>query len=479
MIGRAYPYNGSEADARRLDCHLWKDDGQRPKLSEIRNLFVHGSADGMAVMAALRAASNAKIAFWHIIVSPRKTLNQKERVTVVDLVIAELKATEHPLMVFSHNEKPRARKGGGANHLHLVLGHVSPVSFRALDMRQHAPRLHKVMALAAYHVEGVATASPWHKSIVMTLRGEGNPHVADWLVDSLGEAPVLRHPRMTDRMRRSTQASGFALASFQAGVERLWTMGATQSEMEAFSSANGVAIQTGQSPTMIVFYHGALFLGTLDRILRQDARTVYEEAKHRVPRLLGAGAVQAFSDVRSSGMQGPEQPEKLQVPALTRPQSLARQRKVDQLEDKLTSLRLERLHLVYEGLSGSHRPGAAALSPRPLSEPGILLDHDGQSRERAETSYPANPHPIEGGTPQDTMADRINRLLHAEAILETAVMALWQDHSWTSASFLELMRFAEKTVNFRKVSAVAGAGTSVGEADAEVGHEISGFPRPR
>ena len=66
-----------------------------------------------------------------------------------------------------------------------------------------------------------------------------------------------------------------------------------------------------------------------------------------------------------------------------------------------------------------------------------------------------------------------------QAILETAVMALWQDHSWTSASFLELMRFAEKTVNFRKVSAVAGAGTSVGEADAEVGHEISGFPRPR
>jgi hypothetical protein len=475
MIGRAYPYDGSEADARRLDCHLWKDDGQRPLLSDVRNLFVHDSGEGMAVMAALRASSNAKIAFWHIIVSARKTLNQKERAAVVDLIIAELKASQHPLMVFSHNEKPRARKGGGANHLHAVLGHVSPVSFRALDMRQHAPRLHKVMALAAYHIEGVATASPWHKSIVKTLRAEGNPHVADWLVDSLGAVPILKPPRMTDSMRRSAQAVGFALPSFQADLERLWTTGAAQSELEAFLSDIGVAIQAAQSPTTIAFFYRAVFVGTLHRILRQDAATVYEEAKRRFPGLLGADVVPAVSDVQSSGIHEPEQPKKSEVPASTRRQKLERQRKVDQLEARLTSLRLERLHLVYGQGRGSPEVELVLPSGGPVSPPDLLLDHDEASIAREEMPYPVHPRAAERGRPHGPMGDRIKRLLHAEAVLEAAVMALWQDHSWTSASLLELMRFAGKAVYSRNLSTGAEAGRSADEADAEMGCQLSGF----
>jgi hypothetical protein len=477
MIGRAFPYNGSEAEARQLDSHLWKDDGQRPDLSELRNLFVHDSGQGMAVMAALRAASNAKIAFWHIIVSPRKTLDAKERATVVDLVIAELKAVAHPLMVFSHNEKPRARQGGGGNHLHLVLGHVSPVSFRALDMRQYAPRLHKV---AAYQIEGVATASPWHKSIVRTLRAEGNLQVAAWLVDSLGEAPVLKRPRMTDSMRRSAQAAGFALPSFQAGLARLWTTGAAQPDLEAFLSENGVAIRAGRSPHRVAFYHGELFLGTLDRILRLDPATVYDQAKLRFPGLLGANAVQAFSEsIRNSKMHQPEQPKRLEVPGSTRRLDLERQRKVDDLEEKLACLRLERLHLIYDRARAYPQAEVPVLSGAPLLQPDHLLDHDGQSRPRDETPYTANPHAVDRGRLQGEMADHIKRLLHAEAILEAAVLALWQDHRWISESSLELLRFAEKSVTSCNVNAAARAGTSAGELDAGVEHEPSRLPHPR
>jgi len=360
-----------------------------------------------------------------------------------------------------------------------VLGHVSPVTFRALDMRQHAPRLHKVMALASYHIEGVATASPWHKSIVRTLRAEGNPHVADWLVDSLGEAPILKPPRMTDSMRRSAQAVGFALPSFQAGLERLWTTGVVQSELAAFLSENGVAIRVGQSPCAIAFYHGALFVGTLHRILRQDSATVYDEATRRFPRLLGASAAQAFSDVQSSGVHQPEQPNNLEVPGSRRRLNLERQRKLDALEDKLTDLRLERLHLVYERALGSPQAGVPVHSRRPLSEPDLLLDHDRQSRTRAETPCPANPPAVERGCPQGEMADRIRLLLHAEAILDAAVMALWQDQTWIARSSIELLRFAAKTVNSSNVNAEAAVETSAAEAEPSVEHECSRLPHPR
>jgi hypothetical protein len=450
MIGRAYSYVGSEADARRLDAHLWKDDGQRPELSDVRNLLVHDTGQGMAVLAALKAASNAKIAFWHIIVSPRKTLNQEERDAVVDLIIAEFAAGEHPLMVFSHNDKPRARKGGGANHLHLLLGHVSPVSFRALNMRQHAPRLHKVMALTAYQVEGVATASPWHKSIVGALRAEGHPHVADWLVDSLGEAPIIKAPRMTDSMRRSAQRAKFPLPFFQAGLERCWNTGAAQSEFGAFLSQNEVVIRAARSPTVIAFYHGALFVGALHRILRQDSKVVYEEAKRRFPQMLGASAVQALSDVQSSGI---ERPKLWEVPGPTRRRSLDLQRKVDDLEDKLASLRVERLHLIYQLASGS--------SPRhdPVSEADFLLDPDRQSRAHRDTPNRQNAPVVERSRLHGETADRIKRLLHAEAVLDTAVMLLWMDPHWMGKSSHELLRFAKRVVN-SGISNVAGGGGS-------------------
>jgi hypothetical protein len=472
MIGRAYCYDGREADARRLDRHLWKDDGQRPQLSDVRNLFVHDSVDGMAVMATLKAASKAKIAFWQIIISSRKTLKAKEVGTVVDLVVAELRASEHPLMVFSHSEKPRARKGGGANHLHLVLGHVSPVSFRALDMRHHAPRLHKVMALAAYRIEGVATASPWHKSIVRTLRAEGHPQVADWLVDSLGEVPIMRPSRMTDGMRRSAQAAGFALPSFQASLERLWTTGAAQSELEIFLSENGVAVQPGKSPTTIALFHRTLFVGTLDRILRLDAVTVYDEAKRRYPRLLGEGAVQDFSDGQLSGTRRGQESAKWGVSSSPRQLSLKRQEKLDQFESKLTDLRLERLQLVYKKAPGSPQQRKAVPSPEPLFASDLLIEH-GRTTVR---EYPASQPAAERGCPQDAIAGRIERLLNAESILDAAVTALWQDDKWVLASSSELLRFAHKMVKSFKSNNGPGIRTSAGKAIA-VDHDLSGFLR--
>jgi hypothetical protein len=473
MIGRAFAYKGSEADARRLDRHLWKDDNQQPDLCEMRNLFVHDSAEGMSVMTALRAASNAKINFWHIIVSPRKTLDAEERATVVDLLIAELKAGSHPLMVFCHNEKPRARRGGGGNHLHLVLGHVSPLTFHALDMRHHAPRLHKVMTVAAYQLEGVATASPWHKTILRSLRAEGNVAVADWLVDSLGEAPVLKPSRMTDSMRRSADAAGFALASFQAGLDRLWTTGAAQPELETFLSENGVAIRLGRSPNRIAFYHGELFVGTLDRILRLDASTVYNQATRRFSGLLDTHVVEGFPDsVRNSRKHQPPVAKALDDAMSSRRLSLQRQRRIDKLEAKLVSLRLERLHLMYDRAHLNRGAEVPTASAGLLPEPALLLGHDWQSEPVRERLYTAKTPAVERHGSEDKVAARIKRLLGAEAILETAVSAVWQDDRWISASPVELLRWAKKSVTYRKLDTGGDVGSAIED-------ENSGVAKPK
>ncbi|WP_027575751.1 relaxase/mobilization nuclease domain-containing protein [Bradyrhizobium sp. WSM1743] len=399
MITRAFPYRGSLTDARRLDAHLWKEKDQRPELVEMRNLCVRQTIDGMQVMAALTAASRAEIAFWHVYVSPRKTLTADEAAKVVDLVVTELKAHDHPLIVFAHNDKPRA--GGGANHLHLLIGHVSPITFRALDMRHHAPRLHKVMALAAYLIEGQAVPSRWQKSIVRALRADGYDHVADWLIDELGVAPVINAPRMTDSMRRSAQAAGFPLTGFQSELERLWKSPATESEIAWFLVRNGVALRRGNAASGIALYHEKLFVGSLHRILRQDASTVHQEAQRRIPRLLDAD-----ESIAPNAAPSRASPEHLKPSDAERRARLDLQKRIDAVEGELASLKTERLSLIYQ-------PGHAG------------------SRERKS---------------RDEIATRIRRLARAESILERAISLLWQDAGWMARSELELMQAAEKIV---------------------------------
>lgn len=399
MIARAFPYRGSLTDARRLDAHLWSKKDQRPELVEMRNLCAHETIDGMQVMAALTAASRAEIAFWHLYVSPRKTLTAAEAAKVVDLVVTELKAHDHPLMVFAHNDKPRA--GGGANHLHLLIGHVSPMTFRALDMRHHAPRLHKVMALAAYLIEGKAVPSRWQESIIEALRADGNDHVADWLIDELGVVPVIDAPRMTDSMRRSAQAAGFPLTGFQSGLKSLWKSPATESEIALFLARNGVGVRRGNAANVIAFHHEKLFVGSLHRILRQAASIIYQEAQRRIPRLLDAD-----ESIAPNAAPSRTSLERLKPSDAERRARLDLQKRIDAIEGQLAGLKTERLSLIYQ--------------PR----------HAGSRDQKS----------------RDEIATRIRRLARAESILEEAISLLWQDAGWMARSELELMQVAEQIV---------------------------------
>jgi hypothetical protein len=76
-----------------------------------------------------------------------------------------------------------------------------------LNMRHYLPRLHKAAAVASFKLGCRMLLSPYHCSIVKFLRAEGRPAIAQCLVDSLGESPRLRPPRMTDAMRRSAAAA--------------------------------------------------------------------------------------------------------------------------------------------------------------------------------------------------------------------------------------------------------------------------------
>jgi hypothetical protein len=416
LIARIYRYRGSTTEIRRLDAHLWKREGQEPELWEVRNLYVGNSADGMAVMSTLRAAApRARVAFWQIVVSPTKTLDDAERRVVVDLIVEELEAADHPLIAFSHEEKPRARRGGGGNHLHVVIGHISPLSHRALGMRQVLPRLHKAMAIAAYRIGAVPAASPWHKSIVATLAKEKNGAVADWLIQSFGESPMRKPPRMSDSMRRSAEAAGFDISSFQAALERRWTAGAGQAELKLFLDRSGVVIRQGRLADVIAFHKGALFVGALHRILRRDAPTVHAEAARRIPRLLGLNCDEARSSLQDFDL-GPNDRWSKENDRGFR---LRRQRKVDRLEDRLASLRLER-RLVAEAAAHS---GAAD----PAFDAG-LADRDGHRMANA---------------------DRMARISHAEVVLEAAVRLLWDDYRWADRSIRDLLKFSQELVNFR------------------------------
>jgi hypothetical protein len=383
MIIKAYKYKGGLSDARRLNEHLWKDEGgQRPELSETRHLYAADTLAGMRVMQSLQRGSRAKIAFWHLSVSPTTTLDASDRTRVVNLIIRELKAEAHPLIVWSHNEKPRARRGGGAGHFHCVLGHVSPTTGLTLDMRNHVQRLQKVAAIAAFDIEGQTSVSSYHRSIVTHLRREGRPDVARWLTDLARKASPLQQPCMTDAMRRSAAAVGFELPSFQAKLQRLWNSGASEQAFDELLSDAGVMIRRGdRSPDTVLLYRGDLPVGVLSRILRQPRSLVCQEASSRFPGLLGKPRI--VGDISKSGPTSSI--EKL------------RQETTDRLDAMLRRLRTEILVLTYNP-----------------------------------------PHPKKG--PDETpIAEQLQKLTEGEAIFDRALHLLWSDDHWVSEPIVKLL----------------------------------------
>ena len=64
MIIKAFKYKSGKEGARRLNRHLWKQEGQRVEWSEMRNLYVRDTEAGMRVMRCLKEGSKAEIVFW-------------------------------------------------------------------------------------------------------------------------------------------------------------------------------------------------------------------------------------------------------------------------------------------------------------------------------------------------------------------------------------------------------------------------------
>ena len=401
MIIKAFKYKSGKKGAQRLNRHLWKQEDQRVEWSETRNLYVRDTEAGMRVMRCLKEGSQAEIVFWHIVISPRTKLNEIDRKRVVDLVIAELRADTHPLMVLSHLDKLRARPGGAAGHLHLVLGHVCPITFRALDMRNHLQRLRKVMAIAAFEIEGTIALGPFHGGIAAYLIKEGRGDVAAWLTDLAATAPPPRRPRMTDAMRRAAAAVGFGLPSFQAQLERLWHAGAPEAEFTAFLSGAEVTVRRGdRSPHAVLFYHKGIQVGVLHHILRQPSLGVSE------------GAMQRYPDLCTGPWATAEAPKETSKTLAT-----LRQEKTDKLEASLRGLRREMLDLTYTRAKSSHTVGDAA---RPTT-------------------------------------DRIEKLTHAVAIFEGAIDLMWEDDSWISRPIEALLSHSKRLLTSPRIEDPDGA----------------------
>jgi hypothetical protein len=414
MIGKAYPYSGSPASCARLNAHLWSDDGQTPELSETRNLYVSDSLTGLAVMRALKNASRAEISFWHIIVAPRFSVDQHQRRTIVDMVVEEFNAHTHPLLVFAHKDKPRARRGGGGNHVHLLLGHVCPSSRRALVMRHVAPRLHKVMAKGAFFLEGHYTRSPWQRSIVESLKSENELGIACWLVESERNAPKKMPASMNDRMRRAAAAANFDIAWFQAHLERLWANRATEEEVQHFLREIGVGWRT--EPDRIAFYVNDLFVGQFDRIVRQTPATFAKDVKCRFPNLFGPSAPSAFSPPPRKNDGSPKK-------GMRRPFELRRQRLLDELEKKIVSLALERVRILYD----PKRLMSEISSREAIAHHPFISDSYSDTEERLKA-----------------LAARVDQLLNAERIIDFAIQAVWLDDELACQSMVDVISYARR-----------------------------------
>lgn len=397
MIVKAYRYKGS-AGARRLNDYLWQDHSQRTELCEVRNLYVADTLAGMRVMQCLQRVSRATIAFWHITISPATPLDEKDRTRVIDLIITELKATDHPLMVWSHNEKLRARRGGAASHFHCVLGHVSPTTDLALDMRNHVQRLQKVAAVASFDIEGQTPVSSYHHSIATHLVREGRPDVAHWLTDLAKNASRLQQPRMRDTMRRSAAVADLDLAAFQAKLQRLWSSGASEQAFDKLFSDACVMIRQGDCPPdSVLLSCGDRLVGVLHCVLRQPRAQVYEEA----PSLFGKPRI---------ADDNPKARRTFKIEKL-------RQETTDRLEVTLRRMRTEILKLTYNPANSE-----------------VTSEGDGKRN-----------------------AERIKELAEGEAKFDRAIDLLWSDDALVSLSIEKLIIRAGRSLKAGKTPPVRPA----------------------
>jgi hypothetical protein len=422
MIVRAYPYGGSNSDAAQLSAYLHETKNQRPRIVESRNIFVPDILAGLGVMRCFQRASKAKIAFWHIVIAPPILLNKSNRELVFDEIIAELAAHDHPLIALSH----------------ALLGHISPTTRRALNMRHYLPRLHKAAAVASFKLGCRMLLSPYHCSIVKFLRAEGRPAIAQCLVDSLGESPRLRPPRMTDAMRRSAAAANFNIARFQAAIEKLWWIDAPERDFINFLSEFGVAIKESREAGCIPFYRGELFLGTLHRILQLSAPAVYLEATIRFPTLfLGQHKIDTGVASFSRHAQFFPVPAKACRVGEARELDLERQSQADALELRLAFIRRELRRIEYDWRNFA----------------------DNGSRSDFIVASPIRPDWL---TPDE--------LRKAEPILERAIQLLWQDERWISAPIKKLLDYA----NSQKENNTSLATFDMTDGDLQIEDTASG-----
>lgn len=246
MIITSHGAGRSRRDTRDLVAHLaLTTDGQSVTVERIVGSVAETPAQTLADMDALRAATTARIAYYHFTLSPRSGVPYEQRAeqcdAAVSLALEALGAQDHLHVVVAHTGKPRARGEGAADyHWHLLVANVGP-NGRCLNSSHLFPRLEAARATFEARFGEPLTASRHTDAIATYLEKRGDVELATRVrqdrpaeLPSAGLSSVLRGrlarqglsaPRLRAAVIAAWQGSdsalGFKAALAEAGLRLL------------------------------------------------------------------------------------------------------------------------------------------------------------------------------------------------------------------------------------------------------------------
>jgi len=268
MIITAVRHGRTRRDVVALQTHLTSQRGQRARILATGALPVSDVAAGFRFMEAMRDGSRARVSMQHLSINPRSHVSPEQALEAVRRILDAYGAHGHPWMLFEHR-KARAVEGAADVHFHLVLGHVGP-SGRALRDSHSFRRLEAVARSLEWDWGMDFTRSRRAAAVAGELRRMGRPEIAEAVLD-MKEKP---RSAMSSRRRAAAAKRGIHLPSVQAAVREAWVLSERPQELVERLQGQGLTLEAGDRPGVVLVRSGAALIGALDRIVRQKRSEV-------------------------------------------------------------------------------------------------------------------------------------------------------------------------------------------------------------
>ncbi|WP_271620651.1 relaxase/mobilization nuclease domain-containing protein [Bradyrhizobium sp. CCBAU 51745] len=248
---------------------------------------------------ALRFGKQYCVRHW--ILSPDQTITSAQREEAIDRLAAEFEFDPECIVVFEHT-KDRAIEGGGcAQHFHVLVPEVDPVSGRVMSSAHDYDRQSKIARVVEVAWGHHIVAAPRMQSIVAALEEEGDLKTAAALQ---AVTPPDHAASFSEADHQRAKRSGIDLPRVREMVAQALASATSRNDFENRLAGVGLRLRSGDEKNIpIVETVDGELVGSLARLVRLRKAALAERLTFNAAGKLKASAEYPAGDL-PIGAQG-------------------------------------------------------------------------------------------------------------------------------------------------------------------------------